>query len=62
MCYVNKLKQSDPNVPEATLMKIPSCEILDFRRDVDKVSVLLGCGAVSHRRRIDTSKFSVYGT
>jgi hypothetical protein len=43
-------------------MKIPSCEILGFLSDVDKVTILVGCEAVSRPRRMDTSKFSVYET
>ena len=43
-------------------MKIPKYEILGFRGDVDQVTFLLVCETVSRPRRMDTSKFSDYGT
>ena len=43
-------------------MKIPNCEILGFRGEVDNVTFLQRCEAVSRPRRMDTSKLSVYGT
>lgn len=63
MCVAeSQLKQSAADDLEGRLMKIPSCEILGFRCDVDNVTILLGCEAVSHPRRMDNSKFRVYGT